>query len=278
MSATYVLGTAAEELDRLGLQHQVWHAHTTELWARAGFAPGQHLLDAGCGPGFATADLAHLVGREGRVTAVDAAQSYTDATRQRCAALGLAQVETVTGDLHDVALPERCDGVFLRWVLSFVADPAAIVARLAAALRPGGALVAMDYLHYRSAKMFPASDVLDELFAHFERSNRRRGGDYDRGGALPGWLERSGLRIEHLRPLVHAARPGDRYWLWFTSFCRVFLPSMVESGEVSESFAVAVVECLRERERDPAAFLFTPPVLAAIARHEAPDQARSRTC
>lgn len=267
MSATYVLGTGAEELDRLGLQHQVWHGHTSALWSRAGFGPGQRLLDAGCGPGFATADLAHLAGADGHVTGVDAAPSYVEAAQARCAALGLGNVELLHADLHADALPAASyDGAFLRWVLSFVADPEAVVGRVTAALRPGGALVVFDYVHYRAARIFPTSTVLDELFAHFEAANRRRGGDYDRGGRIPEWLGRAGLRIEALQPIVEAARPGDRYWRWFTAFCRVFLPGMVESGEVSEAFAVEVVEQLRDRERDPGAFLLTPPVLTAIGR------------
>jgi SAM-dependent methyltransferase len=56
----YVLGTNDEELARLGFQHRVWGEQAFALWERAGFAPGQTILDAGCGPGFATLDLARL--------------------------------------------------------------------------------------------------------------------------------------------------------------------------------------------------------------------------
>ena len=52
----YVLGTDRAELERLGLQHQLWSEHAPRAWERAGFQRGMKLLDVGCGPGFATFD------------------------------------------------------------------------------------------------------------------------------------------------------------------------------------------------------------------------------
>ena len=68
----YILGTSDEELVRLGYQHQVWMDETVRLWNEAGFRPGHHLVDLGCGPGFGTVDLAHRVGPTGRVTGIEA--------------------------------------------------------------------------------------------------------------------------------------------------------------------------------------------------------------
>lgn len=58
----YVLGTDDAELARLGFQHQVWARVTVAAWEHAGFHRGATLLDVGCGPGYATFDLASLVG------------------------------------------------------------------------------------------------------------------------------------------------------------------------------------------------------------------------
>src|SRR6185436_19234065 len=67
----YVLGTDRVELERLGLQHQLWQAQAAAVWERAGFRRGQRILDVGCGPGFPTMDLAQRVGPRGMVVAVD---------------------------------------------------------------------------------------------------------------------------------------------------------------------------------------------------------------
>jgi SAM-dependent methyltransferase len=270
MTGQYVLGTHDDELHRLGLQHQIWHDHTTSLWSAARFGPGQSLLDAGCGPGFATVDLAGLVGQDGRVTAVDGAQGYVDATRERVRCLGLANVSVERADLRSATFePASFDGVFVRWVLSFITDPAPVMRSMAAALRPGGALLAMDYCHYRAARVFPASDTLDELFVYFGRANRDSGGDFDHGSRLAEWAEQSGLQVTHLAPIVHAARPGGRYWMWFTGFCRVFIPSLVQSGQMPADFAQRVQDELREREKTVGAFFMTPPIMTMIARKRA---------
>ena len=70
---TYVLGTHSEELERLGRQHQIWQAEAMAAWDKAGFKSGDHLLDLGCGPGFASFDLAELVGLTGQVLGIDQA-------------------------------------------------------------------------------------------------------------------------------------------------------------------------------------------------------------
>src|SRR5262245_39571237 len=67
----YVLGTHDVEVERLGLQHRVWRARARDAWRRAGFTAGQTILDLGCGPGFASLDLAELTGPPGRVVAID---------------------------------------------------------------------------------------------------------------------------------------------------------------------------------------------------------------
>ena len=66
----YVLGTQSDEVERLGLQHRVWRPIVLEGFARAGIANGQVVIDVGAGPGFGTADLAELVGPDGRVIAL----------------------------------------------------------------------------------------------------------------------------------------------------------------------------------------------------------------
>ena len=47
----YILGTDAEELQRLEFQHRVWTKDAFALWERAGLGRGQRILDLGCGPG-----------------------------------------------------------------------------------------------------------------------------------------------------------------------------------------------------------------------------------
>ena len=74
----YILGTGDDELGRLKFQHQLWGDLAKGLWSRAGFSSGQTVLDIGAGPGFASFDLARLLGPAGKVLAVDSSPRFVE--------------------------------------------------------------------------------------------------------------------------------------------------------------------------------------------------------
>src|SRR5947209_3114842 len=67
----YVLGTHENELERLGVQHRAWREVVLDCWRNAGIGVGGKVLDVGAGPGYATVDLAEIVGPAGKVVAVE---------------------------------------------------------------------------------------------------------------------------------------------------------------------------------------------------------------
>ena len=122
--ADYVLGTNDEELDRLGLQHRVWRPVVTECWQRVGITHGWRVLDVGAGPGYATADLAEIVGPTGSVLGVERSARFLEAARERCRRRGLTNVEFREADLMEVSLGQLgFDASWCRWVASFVSSP-----------------------------------------------------------------------------------------------------------------------------------------------------------
>ncbi|HZP42211.1 MAG TPA: methyltransferase domain-containing protein [Candidatus Binatia bacterium] len=105
----------------------------------AGIAAGQRVLDVGCGIGDPTLQVAVLVGPHGRVVGIDVAEDMVATARDRAAALGLAHVEFRAADvLSEPFAPESFDAVLGRWSLNYVADVPGALARLRAALVPGG--------------------------------------------------------------------------------------------------------------------------------------------
>lgn len=95
------------------------------------------VLDAGCGSGRVTKLLLERLPR-GRVIAVDAAPSMVKHAR---GALG-DRGEVIQSDLAELELDEQVDAVFSNAVFHWVPDHDALFARMHAALRPGGRLVA----------------------------------------------------------------------------------------------------------------------------------------
>jgi trans-aconitate 2-methyltransferase len=95
------------------------------------------VLDAGCGTGRVTEALIERLPR-GHVIGVDGSPEMISAARER---LGPGP-DLRVADLLDLALDEPVDAVLSTATFHWIADHARLFARLHAALRPGGALVA----------------------------------------------------------------------------------------------------------------------------------------
>jgi arsenite methyltransferase len=135
-------------------------------------APGERILDVGCGPGFYAAELLEQVGPNGAVTGVDGSAQMLAFASRRCD--GHSNVTFHEADA--TALPVEggvFDAALTVQVLEYVEDIPAALAELHRALRPGGRLVVWDVdwatlsLHSndaaRTARMLRA---WDEHLAH----------------------------------------------------------------------------------------------------------------
>jgi SAM-dependent methyltransferase len=267
MEREYVLGTNDAELARLGFQHQVWAGATAAAWARAGFRPGGRILDVGCGPGYATFDLANLVGARGRVIAVDVSERFVGYLEEERRRRGLEQVETRVEDLETLSVPESSvDGAFARWVLCFVRDPRLVVERVARTLRPGGTFAVIDYCHYEGLALAPPGETFTRVVAAVAGSFRRSGGNPNVGLEVPGFMREAGLEVHSIRPVVRVARPGSALWEWPATFFANYLPGLVRAGAITEDERGAFSREWDERARTPGAFFLTPPMVEVVGR------------
>jgi SAM-dependent methyltransferase len=105
-------------------------------------APGQRLLDAGCGLGEVARGLAARVAPDGEVVALDFSEVTLAAARQRHDG---SAVRYVSGDISALDLPDdHFDGVRSERVLQHVAEPQRAVAELVRVTRPGGRVCLID--------------------------------------------------------------------------------------------------------------------------------------
>jgi SAM-dependent methyltransferase len=264
---SYLLGMEAEEVGRLERQHDTWREPTEHIWRLAGFAEGQVIVDLGSGPGFCSLDLARLVGPRGRVVAVDSSVAALGRLAARAEREGVKNVERVLADVSafDPA-PWKPDGVFARWLFSFLPDPDGVVARLAAGLDPGATVAVMDYWNYLAIHAQPATPLFDRVFRAVYDSFAAAGGSLDVGGRLPAAFASAGLRLERIELISRLGRPGDPIWRWVSDFQRIYLPTLVDGGYLSAAELAEYRAWWEEREADGSAFFHAPPVLGVIGR------------
>jgi ArsR family transcriptional regulator len=102
------------------------------------------VADLGCGTGATAADLAPHVRR---VIGVDQSSAMLKAAQKRTAALD--NVELRRGSLEAIPIGDgECDAALLILSLTYVEEPAAVLAEVARILRPGGRAVVVDLLRH----------------------------------------------------------------------------------------------------------------------------------
>ena len=125
----------AATYDRVSAPQVEW---AVRVLARLPLNGDERVLDAGCGSGRVTKMLLERLPR-GHVVAVDSAASMVEHARE---ALDPERATVFQADLIELELDKPVDAAFSNAVFHWIPDHDALFARLFAALRPGGRLVA----------------------------------------------------------------------------------------------------------------------------------------
>jgi SAM-dependent methyltransferase len=262
----YVLGTHTEELHRLGLQHHVWRPWMLNALRRAGVTVGSRVVDVGAGPGFATLDLAEMVGDGGEVVSVERSARFCAALLDALSRRGMSNVRVHELDLMADPIPVTgCDVAWCRWVASFVSCPERLVRAIRQTLRARGKVVFHEYADYGTWRLAPRRSVVEAFVAEVMASWKATGGEPDVALRLPTLLEAAGFRLRHVEPLLFAVHPADFRWRWPASFLDTNLRRLHELGRVDGGWCEEVRSEWATAEADPTTILLTPLVLEIIA-------------
>ena len=128
----------------LELRNDVYRRPLATALDRLGLREGWVCADVGAGGGDVTVALARIVGRDGRVYAVDSDPARRDEVAAAAAEAAQAQVVALTQAGEALTLPEPLDLAFCRFLLLHVHSPVAVLARMKSAVRPGGWVVAQE--------------------------------------------------------------------------------------------------------------------------------------
>ena len=202
-----------------GHHESVLRSHTWRTVANSAqylvphLAPGQRILDVGCGPGSLTADIvAHAPGCEMR--AIDAS---TEVVAQAIENHGhLASFET--GDVYALDVPDdHFDIVHAHQVLQHLDDPVAALREMRRVAKPGGVVAARD-ADYAGMTWTPPATPLDRWMEIYQAMTAANGHDANAGRHLLGMAQRAGFdEIEPTASIWCFADHDSRVWwseLW----------------------------------------------------------------
>ncbi len=108
-------------------------------------APGEHVLDLGCGAGTDSLIAAQMVGEQGHVTGIDMTPEMLARARAAAAESGTTNVEFVPGEAERLPFTDASfDVVISNGVIDLIPDKDAVFSELHRVLVPGGRLQLAD--------------------------------------------------------------------------------------------------------------------------------------
>jgi SAM-dependent methyltransferase len=224
---TYVMTEtdATSESERLGLLEASRDPGTIGRLQLLGVGPGWRCLEVGAGRGSIARWLAGCVGPPGSVVGADIDARFLSGMPEnvQVRALDIRKDEIDAG---------AYDLVHCRALLMHLADPAAVIARLARALRPGGVLPAEegDYGMYHYANHPDADRLTANAHQAFETMTRAGVMNAYFGRRLPALLAACGLELSGAVVETAIAGPGDPAYEFVRTTALNSLPRLIEAG------------------------------------------------
>jgi len=128
-----------------GMERRKWQSPDSIL-ADIELRAGLTFVDVGCGDGFFALPAARIVGKEGKVYALDFDAVAISSLKEKALRSNLKNIETRVGAAEDTIFCESCaDVLFFGIVLHDFDDPAKVLKNAARMIKPSGRLVDLDW-------------------------------------------------------------------------------------------------------------------------------------
>jgi len=204
----YVIQGGVEGRERLRVLSRVMRPTTLALLDRVGIPAGAACLDVGCGGGDVTLELARRVAPHGRAVGTDIDEVKLALAREEAERQGVENVAFRKADAVGPLGAGDFDVVYARFLLTHLPDPAAAVAGMRGALKPGGVLVVED-IDFQGYFSYPECPALRRYVELYTEAVRRRGGDPNIGPRLPLLLLEAGFERVRMSVVQPAGVEGD---------------------------------------------------------------------
>jgi SAM-dependent methyltransferase len=270
MAREYAIAGGRAGKERLDVLHRAHGPFTCALLDSVGIKRGARCLDAGCGGGHVSRELAARVGQTGAVVGIDLDEEVLELSRSDALAAGVTNVEFRAGDATELDV-SGFDVVFARFLLSHVRDADTVVTALVRALKPGGVIVVED-TDISGVMCHPPSVAFDRFVQIYIETIRRRGGNADVGRMLPALLTSAGLADVGVSIAQPVATSGDVKLMIPLTLERIVDSAIGEGVADSDEIADTIAE-LYAQAADPTTLMSSARVIQAWATK--PDAAPS---
>jgi ubiquinone/menaquinone biosynthesis C-methylase UbiE len=244
-SPHYTPGSESE-LERLQLQARCLEGLTRRLVRESGIRTGMRVLDLGSGPGDVAFLLAEAVGPSGSVIGVDREQRSVDLARRRAAEARYGNVAFAVAGDDSLPADAPFDAAIGRLVLIHQRDPAAMIRRAAAVVRPGGVIAFLEPALHLDGHSLPEVELVRAAAGSLKRFMLAALPSPDVAGRMIPCFMAAGL--PEPKVLWESVVPGSKDDVWLRSFIltyKTLLPTMQKFGTVDPR--VGDPETLAER-------------------------------
>jgi ubiquinone/menaquinone biosynthesis C-methylase UbiE len=155
-----MLGHSDEVVDSLPDGTVDSFAGTGNPFSMGNLAPGETVLDIGCGAGFDTLIAANQVGPSGSVIAVDMTAAMLEKARRSAREAGVANIDFREG--YAEALPAAdasVNVVISNGVINLCPDKMAVMAEVHRVLKPGGRVQIADIVVHKAVPQDAKDDI-----------------------------------------------------------------------------------------------------------------------
>jgi ubiquinone/menaquinone biosynthesis C-methylase UbiE len=147
----------------------IWRQNAERTLALLHLAPGQSVLEVGCGTGVFLPLLAAAVGSAGHVVGIDHSPQFVVVAHERSTAAGFAEVVTVQeADAYRLPFADASfDAAHCERVLMHLDEPTAALGEMRRVVKPGGVVVAAETHWHRWQIDSPDHEAMDLLIDRF---------------------------------------------------------------------------------------------------------------
>ena len=247
------------------LRSHTWRTATNSAaYLLPSLKPDMTILDIGCGPGTLSADLATFV-PQGKVIGLENAPAVLETARAIASQRGIANIEFVEGDVHNLAYPDNTfDVVHAHQVLQHVANPVHALKEMRRVAKPGGFVAARE-ADMLACFWYPESKGLTAYQKLYDRVYHSTGGEPNAGRRLHVWARLAGFEKHHVKATGGSwcyNTPEEASWWGGLQADRIlssnFAEMAVSGGFTTEQELKQFSSAWREWSKDQDAWYYIP--------------------